>query len=224
MSAHAYWRLNISATGTTDFYFASIADIQFKSQTGNIANTGATFFASSTEGVGIREPFMAFDNKKDTLWASAGSAGNIGPAYIGAQFLSPVDVAEVILTAGDSALRAARMPTAFTLEYSDNGTTWTASQSYSNIAPFAPGSTVNVGTGAVVTGTTGGTTGGTGSTVTSSDIQSLTAAITQAAQSAGARPDVVQAELLVFAAALVAVSCIWAAKRLYVLLTNGAHE
>jgi hypothetical protein len=115
--AHSYWRVNVSAIGGG--FYVQIAEVEMRATTGGADQcNGGTAIAS----VQAAPAGDAFDNTQTTAWR--GSAGPVLPAWIGYHFTSAVSVTEYTL-ANTSTADSPRMPTAWTLEYSDDGTTWT---------------------------------------------------------------------------------------------------
>jgi len=204
MANHIYWRVHITATGTLDEYFTSAAEVVFSGATGPVSTAGGTAFASSTEGVGIREPYMAFDADVLTLWSTGGGAP--GPAFIGYQFPSAVDVTGVSLTSGDSTNRAARMPSAFDLQYSDDGSTWTTLQSFTGITGWTP-------SGSNAFSVTPTTSTPPGDAVVNCSVANCSVTI-QVVPAPTVNTDVLQAQTIIFGAALAAGAVIWGVRRI----------
>jgi hypothetical protein len=128
MAAHRYWRINITAVlpSATN---VNLAEIQMASSVGGADLFGSgTALASSTQG-GIYEPSAACDGNLTTFWSSA-PADSL-PQWWGYDFGAgnSVVVNEVRIYPLDysSVLYA---PTAFTLDYSDDASAWTAVQAF----------------------------------------------------------------------------------------------
>ena len=121
---HSYWRVNVSA-----FYnYCAISEIEMAASiSGSDQCNGGTASASSYHASGLL-PAYAFDNVLDdaNCWATAGSA--IG--WIQYAFPSPVAVAEVRIAPRYS---VPQYPTAFTLEFSDDGLNWRIATAYSGL-------------------------------------------------------------------------------------------
>lgn len=118
----AMWRINITGSYSTDTYKALLGEVEFRATVGgeDQAN-GGTASASSQSTA----PAGAFDNSTSGFWTSASTAEL--PQWVSYTFTSPVTVAEVLLTSGATSVRAARAPSAFTVDYStDAGASWVA--------------------------------------------------------------------------------------------------
>ncbi len=128
--AHRYWRINITAVtvGTN----VNMAEIQMAASTGgaNLFGSG-TPFASSAQG-DTYAAGKACDGDVSTWW----STPDPGLGWWAYDFGSPVSVTEVRITALDYA-SVLYAPTAFTLDYSDDATTWTTVQSFAAAAYVA---------------------------------------------------------------------------------------
>jgi hypothetical protein len=119
---HAYWRLFITATNSTDGFFCNIAEINFKESAGGANEaTGGTATAGSDFG-GANVPSAAFDGNAATFWSTAGSTN---PDWIAYQMVFAKDIAYATIQAGSTAGRAARAPKDFQVQYSDDGSSWT---------------------------------------------------------------------------------------------------
>ena len=121
MAAHRYWRISVSATG--DNSGVCIAEMQLRTTIGGGTVTGSgTASASSTYSTFV--PSQAFDGNTNTAWASFGGPPQsleydfgVGNAYA---------IVEVSIT-GLSGYTETQAPTAFTIDYSDNGSSWYSS-------------------------------------------------------------------------------------------------
>lgn len=118
------YRIEVTATNTTDTFFLNLAEFVLRSVSGgaNIA-TGGTATASSE--FPANPASLAFDGNTATIYASADGA--VSPQWL--QYAIPsagVTVVEFVLTSGDTAARAARAPKDFTISRSINGgVNWT---------------------------------------------------------------------------------------------------
>lgn len=119
--AHRYWRLNATAS-PNDFFNAS--EIEFRASAGGADQCdGGTAMASSSV---FGTPAGAFDNSTGK-WTSY----NPLPQWVRYQFPSPVSVRQVSLTCATHFLNAPlASPTAFDLQWSDDGAAWTTLQSF----------------------------------------------------------------------------------------------
>jgi hypothetical protein len=124
MSAHSYWRLNITAVATGKL--AGIAKwIPLDSGGSAIATTGGT--ASASSNYPGQPASNAFDGNTSTFWLS-----NAEPSWLQYQFASPVDIVSFTLTNPPSG-NEDNCPQNFQLQYSDNGTTWTTLYTYKGV-------------------------------------------------------------------------------------------
>jgi hypothetical protein len=120
MSAHAYWRLNITANNGSPNN-VTIAEMQYRTTVGgsNVA-TGGT--ATATNNLSGYAPSQAFDGNASTFWVS-----NTGPTvYLAYHFTSAVAIVEYTMAArNDNAAYLPDTPKNWTLDFSDDGATWT---------------------------------------------------------------------------------------------------
>lgn len=125
MSAHAYWRVNI--TGNNGGSLVEIIELQFRQTAGvtSVPSGGAPLYSSQNPNNNPDNlAAAAFDGSYSTKWTSNGNV----PQYLGYHFASPIYVAEVSIR--DS--HASYAPKDFTIEYSDDGSIWTAISSVTN--------------------------------------------------------------------------------------------
>lgn len=133
MAAHRYWRLNITAAnGGT---LLRIAEIEFSEVSGAPAasiGAGGTAAASSLFGGFVASD--AFEQNVGTSWASA---SGVTAATISYDWGSGVtkDIHEVALSVFGSDVD--RMPTAFTVQYSDDNSAWTTEWTVSGATGWA---------------------------------------------------------------------------------------
>lgn len=78
---------------------------------------------------------FAFDNNAGTIWTGSGSI----PAWIGFHFTNAVDVGEILIRARSDA--SGYQPSAFSIQYSDDGSSWTTAWSESGQTSWAVGTT-----------------------------------------------------------------------------------
>lgn len=119
-SGHLYWR--IAVTAVTSGSNPNVNELEFRLTSGGADQTsGGTAIESAHLSSFV--PARAFDNNSTTCWVAAGAS----PWWIGYQFASPVSIHEIALTAyvtGDGGT-SAQSPKDFTIDYSDNGSSWT---------------------------------------------------------------------------------------------------
>ena len=120
------WRVNVTANNG-DGSFTEIAEIEFRSSIGGADQT-------SPGGLG---PFGSSNasSLKDNAFDGTGAAGTplrfsspVVPGWIAYAFRDPVAIVEVAITADTAAARA---PKDFSLDYSNDGITWTTAFSKS---------------------------------------------------------------------------------------------
>ncbi|AXQ68299.1 tail protein [Caulobacter phage CcrBL10] len=130
---HAYWRLLLHATdGSTVQY--GIQEIQFKhSKTGGDLANGGTASASSDEFGTVSG---AFDNVISGAWFSSTASDGEWIAY---HFATPADVRYVTLQGSQSQPNTS--PSAFSVQYSDDGTVYTTAWEVTGQNGWAPGQT-----------------------------------------------------------------------------------
>jgi hypothetical protein len=113
---HSYWRLYITAnSGST---YSSCSAITMTSTYGgsNLSTGGTALSSSNYDGETAANCFAG-----SSQWTS-GESGP--PSWIGYEFASPVTISNVVWTPRSGYLQ--RAPTAYSLEYSDDGTSWSA--------------------------------------------------------------------------------------------------
>lgn len=118
MAAHLYWRINVTANnGSTTML--TIAEVQMRAVSGGADQcTGGTATASSSESG--NPPSLAVDDSVFSTWAALFSNTTGWWQY---QFASAVDVVEYTIQGSNSVNE--RAPKDWTLEYSDDGSSWT---------------------------------------------------------------------------------------------------
>jgi hypothetical protein len=131
------YRLNMSASGTTQYGLAEIA----MSTTLGGANVAQSVGPQAFANLSSLPAANAFDGNTATNWQS----GTATTAWISANFQTPQAIAQVTLTPISTALNQA--PTAFTVEGSnDGGLTWTVLSTCSMTWGSATPQSCNVGT------------------------------------------------------------------------------
>ena len=131
-TGHLYWRVYVSATngGTgiqlreMEFHSAVSGSDQVPAcTTYNMGAAGSVIYSSDTGGA---EAWKAFDNSTGDWWSFTGN-----PAWCGFLFPANINIVEVALTTSP---RSDRIPTALSIDYSDDGTTWTTKASFSSLS------------------------------------------------------------------------------------------
>lgn len=140
-SGHTWWRINIETTRFFDGIFASIQEIEFRAELdGPSVTTGGTAFADTAVSPGLDNysAYAAFDGvttgDTESFWTMPSTSPQ--PCSIGYEFASPVDIVQVSLFSGASSTRAARMPRNFTLDWSDDGVSWTTAMTVVDAPAF----------------------------------------------------------------------------------------
>jgi hypothetical protein len=117
---HAYWRVLVTAVNGGGTFGAEVSEIQFRATVGGASLTsGGTAIAGST---GSGSAANAFDGAS-TYWDSASGSIAGGTSWIGYHFATPVQVAEVFVEENGPGVTSLG-PTAGTVQYSDDGSTW----------------------------------------------------------------------------------------------------
>jgi hypothetical protein len=137
VTAHRYWRIRLDAinSGTS----VSIGELQFRvarhsrhhSQDGTAAQGGAGTAS------GTNPPSAAFDGSTSTQWFRTGVG--VG-TFISMDFgVSGRDVIEVMMQATTSSFSAGRLPKDFTIEYSDDNSSWTVAHTVTGETSWSSG-------------------------------------------------------------------------------------
>lgn len=131
--AATYWRLYISEIGglVSGSWYPALSGILFYDDNEILITSGGTASASSSYS-GSYTADNAFDVDESNDWASV---ANDLPAWIQYQFSSAQEVTSfrIICGTGSIASPTLRAPTAFVLQSSSNGTSWTDEFTYADI-------------------------------------------------------------------------------------------
>jgi hypothetical protein len=126
---HVYWRILLTnscggagATSISEFTMYDAGGLQ-------IPTTGGS--ASASTSVGGLPASSAFDGNPSTFWASTSRATSSSPQWLQYQFSSGVSVASFTLTLRSGNLE--QSPIDVTLQYSDDGSTWTSLGQYNGL-------------------------------------------------------------------------------------------
>lgn len=115
MTAHSYWRINITANNGSAYN--AITELQFRTTVGGTSvAVGGTALESSHYNGNVAS--LAFDGNTATFWNDNGFGM---PQYLGYHFTSPVSICEIAITAWTNYDFAQKN---FTVDYSDDGSTW----------------------------------------------------------------------------------------------------
>lgn len=136
MSSFQYWRLNFNGptngAGTNPI---SIAEVVFYDGTGvtTVSTSGGTASASTVFS-GSFVAANAFDGNAATAWASTVQPSSGSPQTLQMQFTGAVTIAFLSLKIrNDTSAWLTQAPTAFQVQGSTNGTTWTTLQTFTGI-------------------------------------------------------------------------------------------
>ena len=126
--SHRFWRVHVThVTGTGDNY-CSIGELQFRATPGGASQTGGTVVA----GAGANSPGAVFDGDPTSRWYASypiSDPTNGANAWVGMDYgSSPVSVSEVALEPDTG--HESETPTAFNLDWSDDGVTWNTQQTF----------------------------------------------------------------------------------------------
>jgi len=139
---HRYWRVKVTGQnlGGTAGYIRA-AEIQMRTTSGGADQcTGGTAMADSFYAPEGLTAANAFDDSIFTDWASNGTGNNSWIGYdLGAG--NAKDIVEVAWTVGND---ASQVPTDVTIDYSDDGSTWTPKWSETGLVFHASGTTTTM--------------------------------------------------------------------------------
>jgi hypothetical protein len=124
MAAHLYWRLNITENNGEPAFLA-ISEVEMRATVGGADQCSGGTATASTSGGGAAA--NAFDNSASTRWSTDNL---VLTGWLRYQFAAPVDIVEYTIQAHPIA--PDRSPKNWTLEYSDNGSSWTVADTRSN--------------------------------------------------------------------------------------------
>lgn len=135
MAAHSYWRLNVTASnGGANL---TIDEVEFRGSIGGADQcSGGTPSASSTLGGNVAA--NAFDNTVNTAWQATTTTGTL--QYL---FASAVEVAEYTIRIRGAGYEAYtnQAPKDWTLQWSDNGSSWTTVDTQTSQTAWSAGET-----------------------------------------------------------------------------------
>lgn len=132
MTAHLYWRINVTANDGDPRYLA-IAEMEMRATVGGADQCvgGVANASSITSGF---EADKAFDNNSETRWSPPPGTTT---GWLSYQFTTPVEVVEYTIQAHP--VEGDRSPRNWTLEYSDDGSTWVAVDSRDGVTGWTNG-------------------------------------------------------------------------------------
>jgi hypothetical protein len=138
MAAHTYWRLYITATQT--FGFVAITEVKMYDAGSTLLSTGGTPSVSSFL---FSDPTYnaakAFDSNTSTFWNSNAEPA-VFPQWIAYQMPAPGDVASFSIQARNDS-NYFQSPSVWTLQSSDDGSSWSDVQAYTSATWTAAGQT-----------------------------------------------------------------------------------
>lgn len=130
---HRYWRIYITAIPLGGV--PTIAELELRANAGDQDQTPGGFVTANSATWGAAA--NAVDNNLATYWG-----GNTMPGWLACTFNSPVAVNEVVITArNDLNAAQSQTATAFEVQSSDDGTTWTTEWSESGLSPWTTSET-----------------------------------------------------------------------------------
>lgn len=116
MTAHLYWRINITASNDTTY--TGITEVELRATVGGADQcSGGTAWASGSTG-SAEDAQYAFDNTTANRWAVQTPLNS----WLMYQFASPVSVAEYTIQGRETF--TGQSLNSWTLEYSDDGYNW----------------------------------------------------------------------------------------------------
>lgn len=116
MAAHVYWRINVTANNGSSFL--AIAETEMRATAGGADQCAGGTASASSEFSGSFVAGNAVDNNASTVWSPTSTTG-----WWRYQFASAVEVLEYTIQGHPSS--PTRDPRDWTLEFSDDGTNWT---------------------------------------------------------------------------------------------------
>ncbi|CAJ4966302.1 F5/8 type C domain [Burkholderia pseudomallei] len=125
MAAHRYWRLSfIYDNGGSALSSATTAITELQLCTSDATNRVGSGTASASSSNASYPAANAFDGSTSTWWASNGAANPTWLAYdFGAG--NAWDIQQITITSRNDGSYSSQSPTAFYVQYSDDGSTWT---------------------------------------------------------------------------------------------------
>ena len=130
-AAHKYWRVNITASNN----WTSVKEIEMSDRVGGPdLCVGGTVVSGGTYPASDCNMAYAFDDSASggNFWASNVSTSG----WIGYSFASPVAIAAVRIWAR---VYYSQTPKDFSIQYSDDGVSWTTAKSYTGITSWPNG-------------------------------------------------------------------------------------
>ena len=124
-TAHAYWRIKITASNSATY--VNLTELELRGSIGGVDQaTGGTSICGSSYFGGTGTEVWDGNTTSDR-WGAETNGVSLGTAWVGYHFATPVDVKQIAMTCSGFNTQA---PTAFNLEWSDDGVTWTVLESF----------------------------------------------------------------------------------------------
>jgi hypothetical protein len=130
VAAHRYWRLNVTANGGAPLL--TIHEIQFREVAGTPQLFSGGTASASSQNSATFAASKAADNSATTYWATA-NGSNTGWWKYDYGAGNDKDIVEITVYTSTDAFFNPYAPTVFTLEYSDDNSSWTAAASIAGI-------------------------------------------------------------------------------------------
>ncbi len=141
IGAHRYWRVYFTAGVSA---YTTVSEAQLREYLGGADLTGSGTASADSTYTGAYPASNAFDDDTSTQWTSAATY----PHWLKYDFGSGNDTAVTEYTLRAKTEHVDDMPTAWQLEYSDDGSTWTVADSRADEV-FAPAETKTFSFGGV---------------------------------------------------------------------------
>lgn len=130
--SHAYWRVRMLAAQDSSG-FIDVTQLEFRATPGGSTEaTGGTPLSDPVSALNFTGPVAAFDADDTTRWA-LGGAPTLGTQYLGYHFTAPVVVQAIAIRSFTNPTLA---PKDFSVEYSDDGVTWTTAWTVLGATPW----------------------------------------------------------------------------------------
>lgn len=137
--SHQYWRLLYSALSGSDS-FAAISEFQLRTAAGGPSVAVGGVASSSSQYSAGFSASMAFDGSMSTSWSSV--SGDTVGAWLAYKLTTAQTIVEISLgvqNTSSGGVRPAQMPGAFSIQYSDDGITWSTAQTFTGQTGWAHG-------------------------------------------------------------------------------------
>lgn len=138
MGAHRYWRVQCSAGTYKPGDYMGCAELKLKDTAGGTNRAALNTGFASVDLYGIH-PSIAFDGDPSTLWTTTAVSPPSGGHYLGADFGAGItwDIVEVEYQVRADTYR--EDPKALSIQFSDDGTTYTEKWNTGAISTWTAG-------------------------------------------------------------------------------------